>query len=110
MLDEDGEANPIISWSDLHVLYQLPDGSKWAEHGNFYDCEDLVSCPVCIVCILVQGLYCYLHSKDCTVFSKHTACREEVICISLLDRHLGAGLVKSTCIAFICGRCRECVM
>ena len=41
-LDEDGEANPIISWSDLHVLYQLPDGSKWAEHGNFYDCEDLV--------------------------------------------------------------------
>ena len=43
MLDEDGEANPIISWSDLHVLYQLPDGSKWAEHGNFYDCEDLVS-------------------------------------------------------------------
>ena len=43
ILDEEGEANPIISWSDLHVLYQLPDGSKWAEHGNFYDCEDLVS-------------------------------------------------------------------
>ena len=46
VLDEDGEANPIISWSDLHVLYQLPDGSKWAEHGNFYDCEDLVSSVV----------------------------------------------------------------
>jgi hypothetical protein len=22
-------------------LYQLPDGSKWAEHGYFYDTDDL---------------------------------------------------------------------
>lgn len=43
MVDEEGQASPVISWSDLHVLYQLPDGTKWAEHGTFYDCEDLVS-------------------------------------------------------------------
>ncbi len=43
VVDEEGQASPVISWSDLHVLYQLPDGTKWAEHGNFYDCEDLVS-------------------------------------------------------------------
>ncbi|DBB15448.1 hypothetical protein WJX82_010599 [Trebouxia sp. C0006] len=42
VVDEEGQANPVISWSDLHVLYQLPDGTKWAEHGNFYDCEDLI--------------------------------------------------------------------
>ncbi|DBA98834.1 TPA: hypothetical protein ACH3X1_014596 [Trebouxia sp. C0004] len=42
VVDEQGQASPVISWSDLHVLYQLPDGTKWAEHGNFYDCEDLI--------------------------------------------------------------------
>ena len=45
-LGDDGQPNPIISWSDLHVLYQLPDGTKWAEHGNFFDSEDVVSMPV----------------------------------------------------------------
>ncbi|KAL0032654.1 hypothetical protein WJX79_000612 [Trebouxia sp. C0005] len=42
VVDEEGQASPVISWSDLHVLYQLPDGTKWAEHGTFYDCEDLI--------------------------------------------------------------------
>ena len=27
--------------ADLYSLYQLPDGSKWAEHGYFYDADDL---------------------------------------------------------------------
>ena len=36
------DGTPLISWSDLHVLYQLPDGSKWAEHGHLHDAEDLV--------------------------------------------------------------------
>eukprot|EP00959_Pyramimonas_sp_CCMP1952_P377362 7904034-Pyramimonas_sp.AAC.1 len=30
-----------ISYSNLYSLYQLPDGSKWAEHGYFYDADDL---------------------------------------------------------------------
>ncbi|KAL3136053.1 hypothetical protein ABBQ32_007083 [Trebouxia sp. C0010 RCD-2024] len=42
VVDDDGQASPVIGWNDLYVLYQLPDGSKWAEHGSFYDCEDLV--------------------------------------------------------------------
>ena len=33
--------DPVISWSDLTALYELPDGSKWAEHGYFEDKEDL---------------------------------------------------------------------
>ncbi len=36
------EESPIISWSDLYCLYCLPDGTKWAEHGNYHDMEDLV--------------------------------------------------------------------
>ena len=44
VVDEDGQASPVIGWNDLHILYQLPDGSKWAEHGSLYDSEDLVSC------------------------------------------------------------------
>uniref|UniRef100_A0A061S060 Uncharacterized protein n=2 Tax=Tetraselmis sp. GSL018 TaxID=582737 RepID=A0A061S060_9CHLO len=36
---EDG--SPLISWSDLHAIYMLPDGTKWAEHGYFYDLDDL---------------------------------------------------------------------
>lgn len=36
------DGSPLISWSDLHALYQLPDGTKWAEHGFFHDAEDMV--------------------------------------------------------------------
>ena len=36
------DGTPLISWSDLRALYQLSDGSKWAEHGFFHDAEDLV--------------------------------------------------------------------
>eukprot|EP00884_Botryococcus_braunii_P000848 jgi/Botrbrau1/10764/Bobra.180_2s0029.2 len=32
---------PIISWSDLHCLYSLPDNTTWAEHGYYHDYEDL---------------------------------------------------------------------
>jgi len=35
------DGSPLISWSDLYTLYTLPDGSKWAEHGYFFDSEDL---------------------------------------------------------------------
>ena len=31
----------IISWSELYALYQLPDGTTWAEHGYFHDAEDV---------------------------------------------------------------------
>ena len=37
----DGTA--LISYSDLFGFYQLPDGTKWAEHGYLYDREDVVS-------------------------------------------------------------------
>ncbi|CAD7698584.1 unnamed protein product [Ostreobium quekettii] len=36
---EDG--SPLLSWSDLYSFYELPDGTKWAEHGYLYDAEDL---------------------------------------------------------------------
>lgn len=39
-LGQDG--SPLISWSDLYAIYMLPDGSKWAEHGYFFDMDDLV--------------------------------------------------------------------
>jgi len=47
------------------VLYQLPDGTKWAEHGNFYDCEDLVSVqntmPILFgICSSLYALHCAL--------------------------------------------------
>ena len=35
--DEDA----IISWSELHALYRLPDGSTWAEHGYYHDADDV---------------------------------------------------------------------
>lgn len=54
VVDEDGQASPVIGWNDLHVLYQLPDGSKWAEHGSLYDSEDLVS--QCIYNLMIIGL------------------------------------------------------
>ena len=41
-IGEGADGSPLISWSDLVALYQLPDGSKWAEHGSLYDIEDLV--------------------------------------------------------------------
>lgn len=52
VVDEDGQASPVIGWNDLHILYQLPDGSKWAEHGSLYDYEDLVSCRFCHILIM----------------------------------------------------------
>ncbi len=39
------DGSPLISWSDLHALYELPDGTKWAEHGFFHDVEDMVCSP-----------------------------------------------------------------
>ena len=41
------DGSPLISWSDLHHMYTLPDGSKWAEHGLLYDSEDLVRPQSC---------------------------------------------------------------
>lgn len=35
------DGSPLLSWSRLNAVYQLPDGSLWAEHENFYDLEDL---------------------------------------------------------------------
>ena len=40
------DGSPLISWSNLHALYELPDGTKWAEHGFFHDAEDMVSIPI----------------------------------------------------------------
>lgn len=56
VVDEHGQASPVIGWNDLHVLYQLPDGSKWAEHGSLYDSEDLVSYHVPPSMITVRWL------------------------------------------------------
>lgn len=56
VVDEHGQASPVIGWNDLHILYQLPDGSKWAEHGSLYDSEDLVSCHVPPLLITVHQL------------------------------------------------------
>ena len=55
VVDEDGQASPVIGWNDLHILYQLPDGTKWAEHGNLYDSDDLVSCHMPALLITVTG-------------------------------------------------------
>ncbi|KAK9841993.1 hypothetical protein WJX81_003057 [Elliptochloris bilobata] len=37
------DGGTLISWSPLHALYALPDGSAWAEHSNLWDVEDLAS-------------------------------------------------------------------
>ncbi len=41
-LGEDEEGNTLISWSWLHAIYSLPDGSIWAEHSDFIDRSDMV--------------------------------------------------------------------
>ena len=41
-IGEGKDGSPLLSWSNLFAFYQLPDGSKWAEHGYLYDREDLV--------------------------------------------------------------------
>ena len=53
----------LISWSQLHSLYQLPDGSKWAEATNLIDREDLVrlslesTCSVYDIFLLLLGIH-----------------------------------------------------
>ena len=36
-----GDGSPLLSYSTLCALYQLPDGSKWAEHVDYFDMDDL---------------------------------------------------------------------
>lgn len=36
---EDG--SPLLSYSKLRALYELPDGSKWCEHVDYYDLDDV---------------------------------------------------------------------
>ena len=57
-IGEGPDGSPLISWSDLLALYQLPDGSTWAEHGTLYDTEDLVRLSACHV------PFCALHVHD----------------------------------------------
>lgn len=89
VVDEEGQANPVISWSDLHVLYQLPDGSKWAEHGNFYDCEDLVSIQSATP-ILFTGFVVYFVAP-CTHHNMHFFVLM-VICVFCLFQKLKSPL------------------
>ena len=35
------DGTPLLSYSTLCALYQLPDGSKWAEHVDYFDLDDL---------------------------------------------------------------------
>ncbi len=35
------DGGTLISWSPLHALYALPDGSAWAEHALLWDADDL---------------------------------------------------------------------
>ena len=60
VVDEHGQASPVIGWNDLHILYQLPDGSMWAEHGNLYDSEDLVSGYWMLTPILINLRHLYV--------------------------------------------------
>jgi hypothetical protein len=41
MSDSDHGNNIRISYSNCLSFYELPDGTKWAEHGYFYDKDDL---------------------------------------------------------------------
>jgi len=66
VVDEEGIASPVISWSDLHVLYQLPDGTMLAEHSIFYDCEDLVS--VLNTMPILFGICSSLCASHCALF------------------------------------------
>ena len=41
MSDSDHGNNIRISYSNCLSFYELPDGTKWAEHGYYYDKDDL---------------------------------------------------------------------
>jgi hypothetical protein len=40
-IGEGDDGSPLLSYSVIHAFYQLPDGSKWAEHTDLYDVDDL---------------------------------------------------------------------
>ncbi len=40
-IGEGDDGSPLLSYSVCHAFYQLPDGSKWAEHTDLYDVDDL---------------------------------------------------------------------
>lgn len=40
-MGDDGRGGTLISWSRLHALYILSDGTRWAEHSDFVDRSDL---------------------------------------------------------------------
>ena len=40
----------LLCNAQLHALYVLPDGSKWAEHSVFCDDEDVVSALLICLC------------------------------------------------------------
>lgn len=35
------DGTPLLSYSSLRALYELPDGSKWCEHVDYYDLDDV---------------------------------------------------------------------
>lgn len=35
------DGTPLLSYSTLCALYEMPDGGKWAEHVDYFDLDDL---------------------------------------------------------------------
>lgn len=40
-LGEGADGSPLISYSDIHCFYRLPDGTQWVQHGHFWDTDDI---------------------------------------------------------------------
>lgn len=40
-LGEGADGSPLISYSDIHCFYRLPDGTQWVQHGHFWDIDDI---------------------------------------------------------------------
>lgn len=40
-LGQGPDGSPLLSYSDIHCFYELPDGSKWIQHGHFWDADDI---------------------------------------------------------------------
>eukprot|EP00877_Chromochloris_zofingiensis_P006217 jgi/Chrzof1/1849/Cz10g23180.t1 len=42
-IGEGPDGSPLLSWSTLYAIYELPDGSKWAEHSYLHDDDDITA-------------------------------------------------------------------
>lgn len=95
-IGDNDRGGTLISWSRLHALYILKDGTTWAQHSDFVDRSDLVGMKsIMAVYLSVSLSIVLLHITQSSEIYCHALCSCAVLrCKCCVSRSISRGLVE----------------